>query len=158
MSSRNGPPRVSLPSPTALSSCAGIAPAPTVGFKEGLRPTTTSPRRNWGCLLFTAKTDRSNTFLVAQTSSAKDRSGLNDPRGCQRAAPAAPPLQGGGGGDLVPSPSSGLALLSLSLSARWPPNFLGLRRSTHFGLACGAEDRKQSKQIGDYPLQGGRVI
>jgi hypothetical protein len=36
-----------------------------------------------------------------------------------------------------------------SLSARRrPPNFLGLRRSTHFGLACGAEGRKQSKQIG----------
>ena len=29
---------------------------------------------------------------------------------------------------------------------------LRLRRSTHFGLACGAEGRKQSKQIGDYPL------
>jgi hypothetical protein len=30
-----------------------------------------------------------------------------------------------------------------------------LRRSTHFGLACGAEGRKQSKQIGDYPLLRG---
>jgi hypothetical protein len=29
-----------------------------------------------------------------------------------------------------------------------PPKFLGLRRSTHFGLACGAEGRKQSKRIG----------
>jgi hypothetical protein len=53
--------------------------------------------------------------------------------------------------------SSGLALLSLSLSLparrRRPPNFLGLRRSTHvthFGLACGAEGRKQSKRIGGW--------
>ena len=51
-----------------------------------------------------------------------------------------------GGRDLV------LSLVGLSLSACRPPNFLGLRRSTHFGLACGAEGRKQSKQIGDYPL------
>jgi hypothetical protein len=42
------------------------------------------------------------------------------------------------------SPRLGSAL-SLSLSApRRPPKFLGLRRSTHFGLACGAEGRKQS--------------
>ena len=70
--------------------------------------------------------------------------------------PSPPPSREGG--DLVLSLSSGLALLSLSLSlsARRPPNFLGLRRSTHFGLACGAEGRKQSKRIGDYPLlQGG---
>jgi hypothetical protein len=36
-----------------------------------------------------------------------------------------------------------------------PPNFLGLRRSTRFGLTCGAEGRKQSKRIGDYPLLQG---
>ena len=34
---------------------------------------------------------------------------------------------------------SGLGLCSLSLSARRPPNFLGLRRSTHFGLAPAAQ-------------------
>jgi hypothetical protein len=52
----------------------------------------------------------------------------------------------------------GGSALSASLSApRRPPNFLGLRRSTHFGLACGAEGRKQSKQIGDYPLLQGVV-
>jgi hypothetical protein len=42
-------------------------------------------------------------------------------------------------GESVPSPLG--VLLSL-------PNFLGLRRSTHFGLACGTEGRKQSKRIG----------
>ena len=72
----------------------------------------------------------------------------------------------GGGGDLVLSPSSGFQLpawlcsFSLSLSARRPPNFPGLRRSTRCGLACGAEGRKQSKQIGDCCtlLPGGGVI
>jgi hypothetical protein len=34
---------------------------------------------------------------------------------------------------------SGLGLCSLSLSARRPPNFLGLRRSTHFGLPPAAQ-------------------
>ena len=56
------------------------------------------------------------------------------------------------------SPSLSAPRRSLSLSApsslvgHRPPKFLRLRRSTHFGLACGAEGRKQSKQIGDYPL------
>jgi hypothetical protein len=41
-------------------------------------------------------------------------------------------------------------LCSLSLSARRrPPNSCGLRRSILFGLACGAEGRKQSKQQSD---------
>jgi hypothetical protein len=54
------------------------------------------------------------------------------------------------------APSRLGVLLDLSLSAprrsslvgHQPPNFLGLRRSTHFGLACGAEGRKQSKRVG----------
>jgi hypothetical protein len=53
-------------------------------------------------------------------------------------------------GDSVPSPLGVLLSLPLSSSllvGHRPPNFLGLRRSTHFGLACGTEGRKQSKRI-----------
>jgi hypothetical protein len=64
------------------------------------------------------------------------------------------------------APACGLALLSalspsqLLSARRRPPTFCGLRRSTRFGLACGAESRASSKQTGDYPLLqgGGRVI
>jgi len=67
-------------------------------------------------------------------------------------APSPPPSRG-----VVVIWSSALApawLCSLSLplplSSSSATKFLGLRRSTHFGLACGAEGRKQSKRIGGW--------
>jgi hypothetical protein len=67
------------------------------------------------------------------------------------------PTPPSGGGVCSSSQPLGLApawlcsLLSLSARRRLP-NFLGLRRSTRFGLACGAEGRNQSKRIEDNHL------
>jgi hypothetical protein len=61
--------------------------------------------------------------------------------------PAAQKAESGSGTSPQPAWGSALCPSQLIVGHR-PPNFLGLRRSTHFGLACGAEGRKQSKRIG----------